>query len=37
MGDRAYFSIEKVDFYVGNGQDFVFRLKDNIQLNRKNR
>jgi IS4 transposase len=35
IGDRAYFSIEKVDLYVENGQDFVFRLKDNIQLNRK--
>ena len=35
IGDRAYFSIEKVDDYVQNGQDFVFRLKDNIQLNRK--
>ncbi|MBO0588386.1 MULTISPECIES: IS4 family transposase [unclassified Sporosarcina] len=35
VGDRAYFSIEKIDLYAGNGQDFVFRLKDNIQLNRK--
>lgn len=35
VGDRAYFSIEKVDRYVCDKQDFVFRLKDNIQLNRK--
>ena len=35
VGDRAYFSIEKADLYVGNRQDFVFRIKDNIQLNRK--
>ncbi|GKV70422.1 transposase [Sporosarcina sp. NCCP-2716] len=35
VGDRAYFSIDKVDDYLENGQDFVFRLKDNIQLNRK--
>ncbi|AQQ55466.1 IS4 family transposase [Planococcus lenghuensis] len=35
VGDRAYFSIEKADLYAGNKQDFVFRLKDNIQLNRK--
>lgn len=35
VGDRAYFSIDKVDHYLENGQDFVFRLKDNIQLNRK--
>jgi len=35
VGDRAYFSIEKVDQYVSDHQAFVFRLKDNIQLNRK--
>lgn len=35
VGDRAYFSIEKVDSYKMDGQDFVFRLKENIQLNRK--
>lgn len=35
VGDRAYFSIDKVDDYLESGQDFVFRLKDNIQLNRK--
>lgn len=35
VGDRAYFSIEKVDDYVRDGQNFVFRLKDNIQLNQK--
>lgn len=35
VGDRAYFSIEKVDSYVKRKQDFVFRLKDNIVLNRK--
>ena len=35
VGDRAYFSIEKVDRYARDNQDFVFRLKDNIQLNRK--
>lgn len=33
VGDRAYFSIDKVDDYLKNGQDFVFRLKENIQLN----
>ena len=33
--DRAYFSIEKVDRYLQEEQHFVFRLKDNIQLNRK--
>jgi Transposase DDE domain len=35
VGDRAYFSIEKVDQYVREKQDFVFRIKENIQLNRK--
>nr|WP_295970089.1 IS4 family transposase [uncultured Bacillus sp.] len=35
VGDRAYFSIEKVDQYVSKQQAFVFRLKDNIQFNRK--
>lgn len=35
VGDRAYFSIEKVDLYKINGQGFVFRMKENIQLNRK--
>ena len=35
VGDRAYFSIEKVDRYKSDGQDFVFRLKENIRLNRK--
>lgn len=35
VADRAYFSIEKVDRYVKTGQDFVLRLKENIQLNRK--
>jgi transposase len=35
VGDRAYFSIQKVDEYVRNNQDFVFRIKENIQLNRK--
>ena len=35
--DRAYFSIDKVDRYVTEkeNQDFVIRLKDNVQLNRK--
>ena len=34
--DRAYFSIDKVDRYAEQEQqDFVLRLKDNIQLNRK--
>ena len=33
--DRAYFSIDKVDRYVQDHQDFVIRLKDNVQLNRK--
>nr|WP_295973002.1 IS4 family transposase [uncultured Bacillus sp.] len=35
VGDRAYFSIDKVDRYISEGQAFVFRLKDNIQFNRK--
>ena len=35
VGDRAYFSIEKVDQYLSEGQEFVFRLKDNIHLHRK--
>lgn len=35
VGDRAYFSIDKVDQYLESDQDFVFRLKDNIQYNRK--
>ena len=35
VADRAYFSIDKVDRYVRTKQDFVIRLKDNIQLNRK--
>lgn len=34
VADRAYFSIDKVDRYATT-QDFVIRLKDNIQLNRK--
>ena len=33
--DRAYFSIDKVDRYMQEHQDFVIRLKDNVQLNRK--
>lgn len=33
--DRAYFSIDKVDRYVQEHQDFVIHLKDNVQLNRK--
>ena len=37
VADRAYFSIDKVDRYATTKQDFVIRLKDNIQLNRKNR
>ncbi|EIT86174.1 transposase of IS5377-like element [Fictibacillus macauensis ZFHKF-1] len=37
VGDRAYFSIDKVNRYVSKEQkqSFVLRLKDNIQLNRK--
>lgn len=35
IGDRAYFSIEKVDRYLDEHQDFVFRLKENITLHRK--
>ena len=31
VGDRAYFSIDKVDRYVRTKQDFVIRLKENIQ------
>ena len=33
--DRAYFSIDKADRYTETDQDFVIRLKENIQLNRK--
>ena len=35
VADRAYFSIEKADRYANTHQDFVIRLKENIQLNRK--
>lgn len=35
VADRAYFSIDKADRYARTGQEFVIRLKDNIQLNRK--
>ena len=35
VGDRAYFSIDKVDRYLKEKQDFVFRLKENITLHRK--
>lgn len=35
VGDRAYFSIEKVDRYLQEKQDFVLRLKENITLHRK--
>lgn len=35
VADRAYFSIDKADRYAKTSQDFVIRLKDNIQLNRK--
>ena len=35
VADRAYFSIDKADRYVTTKQDFVIRLKENIQLNRK--
>lgn len=35
VADRAYFSIDKVDRYATTKQDFVIRLKENIQLNRK--
>ncbi|MEK4698145.1 IS4 family transposase [Solibacillus sp. FSL R7-0668] len=35
VADRAYFSIEKADRYATTKQDFVIRLKENIQLNRK--
>lgn len=35
VGDRAYFSIDKVDRYVEDDQDFVLRLKENIVLSRK--
>ncbi|WP_177184535.1 hypothetical protein [Psychrobacillus sp. OK032] len=31
VGNREYFSIEKINQYVENGQDFIFRIKDNIQ------
>lgn len=33
--DRAYFSIDKVDRYQKENQDFVLRIKENVQLNRK--
>jgi len=33
--DRAYFSIDKVDRYTTTNQDFIIRLKGNIQLNHK--
>lgn len=33
--DRAYFSIDKVDRYRKEHQDFVLRIKENVQLNRK--
>jgi hypothetical protein len=33
--DRAYFSIDKVDRYQKEHQDFVIRLKENVQINRK--
>ena len=35
VADRAYFSIDKADRYSTTKQDFVIRLKENIQLNRK--
>ena len=35
VADRAYFSIDKADRYATTKQDFVIRLKENIQLNRK--
>ena len=35
VADRAYFSIDKADRYVTTKQDFVIRLKENIQLNCK--
>lgn len=35
VADRAYFKIDKIDRYAKTGQDFVIRLKENIQLNRK--
>ncbi|WP_341322776.1 transposase [Solibacillus sp. FSL H8-0523] len=35
VADRSYFSIDKADRYGSTKQDFVLRLKDNIQLNRQ--
>lgn len=35
VADRAHFSIDKADRYATTKQDFVIRLKENIQLNRK--
>lgn len=35
VADRAYYSIDKVDRYTTTNQDFIIRLKGNIQLNRK--
>lgn len=33
--DRAYFSIKRLDDFKENGQDFVIRMKDNVQLSGK--
>ena len=35
VADRTCFSIDKGDCYAKTNQDFVIRLKDNIQLNHK--
>lgn len=35
VSDCAYFSIDKVDRYLKEKQDFVIRLKDHVQVNRK--
>ena len=35
VADRAYFATDKIDRYAKTNQDFVIRLKENIQLNRK--
>lgn len=34
--ERAYFSIDKVNSYQKDRQDYIIRLKGNIQLNQKN-
>ncbi|MGM7637491.1 IS4 family transposase, partial [Bacillus sp. Hm123] len=30
--DRAYFKIQRIDRFLGEGQDFVIRMKENVEL-----